>query len=45
MWNLRAKRAIAGIGYTVFSKNSGVTVLELATEACQKHLKPGVGSA
>jgi acetyl-CoA acetyltransferase len=36
MWNLRDRCAIAGIGYTEFSKNSGVTVLELATEACQK---------
>ena len=36
MWNLRDKCAIAGIGYTKFTKNSGVTVLELATEACRK---------
>lgn len=36
MWNLKDKCAIAGIGYTKFSKNSGVTVLELATEACLK---------
>lgn len=36
MWNLRDKCAIAGIGCTTFSKNSGVTVLELTTEACQK---------
>jgi acetyl-CoA acetyltransferase len=36
MWNLRDKYAIAGIGYTRFSKRSGVTVLELATEACRK---------
>jgi acetyl-CoA acetyltransferase len=36
MWNLRDKCAIAGIGYTKYSKKSGVTVLELATEACRK---------
>jgi acetyl-CoA acetyltransferase len=36
MWKLRDKCAIAGIGYTRFSKRSGVTVLELATEACAK---------
>ena len=36
MWNLRDKCAIAGIGYTRYSKHSGVTVLELATEACRK---------
>lgn len=36
MWDLRDKCAIAGIGYTRYSKQSGVTVLELATEACQK---------
>ena len=34
MWSLRDKYAIAGIGHTAYSKNSGVTVLELATEAC-----------
>jgi acetyl-CoA acetyltransferase len=36
MWNLKDKCAIAGIGYTKYSKKSGVTVLELATEACLK---------
>ncbi len=36
MWNLRDQCAIAGIGCTAYSKNSGVTVLELATEACRK---------
>lgn len=36
MWNLRDQCAISGIGFTKYSKNSGVTVLELATEACQK---------
>jgi len=36
MWNLSDKCAISGIGYTAFTKKSGVTVLELATEACQK---------
>ena len=36
MWNLRDKCAIAGVGYTRYSKQSGVTVLELATEACRK---------
>jgi acetyl-CoA acetyltransferase len=35
MWNLRDKCAIAGIGYTKYSKHSGVTVLELASEACR----------
>lgn len=34
MWSLRDKYAIAGIGYTPYSKNSGVTVGELATTAC-----------
>lgn len=36
MWNLRDQFAISGIGYTSFTKNSGVTVLELASEACLK---------
>ncbi len=36
MWNLKDKCAIAGVGFTKFTKKSGVTVLELATEACQK---------
>ncbi|MBI4191858.1 MAG: acetyl-CoA acetyltransferase [Betaproteobacteria bacterium] len=36
MWNLRDRYAIGGIGFTRFSKASGVTVLELATEACLK---------
>ena len=36
MWKLRDKYAIGGIGFTKFSKASGVTVLELATEACLK---------
>lgn len=36
MWNLRNRCAIAGIGNTAYSKNSGVTVLELASEACRK---------
>ena len=36
MWKLRDKCAIAGVGYTKYSKSSGVTVLELATEACRK---------
>jgi acetyl-CoA acetyltransferase len=36
MWSLRDKCAIAGVGYTHYSKKSGVTVLELATEACRK---------
>ncbi len=33
-WTLRDKYAIAGIGYTDFSKNSGRTVRRLASEAC-----------
>ena len=36
MWTLRDKYAIAGIGYTGFSANSGTTVLNLALEACRK---------
>jgi acetyl-CoA acetyltransferase len=36
MWNLRDQFAIAGIGSTAFTKKSGVTVLELASEACLK---------
>jgi acetyl-CoA acetyltransferase len=34
MWNLRDKYAIAGIGYTDFTSNSGTTVLNLALQAC-----------
>jgi acetyl-CoA acetyltransferase len=34
MWKLTDKYAIAGIGYTDFSKNSGRTVRRLASEAC-----------
>src|SRR5258706_13394859 len=34
MWSLRDRYAIAGIGYTAFTKNSGATVAQLATEAC-----------
>jgi len=33
---LKDKAAIAGIGWTKFSKNSGVSVLSLAVEACKK---------
>ena len=35
MWTLRDKYAIAGIGYTKYSANSGTTVLNLALEACR----------
>jgi acetyl-CoA acetyltransferase len=35
-WALRDKYAIAGIGWTQFSKNSGRTVRSLASEACLK---------
>lgn len=35
MWNLRDKYAIAGIGHTDFTANSGTTVLNLALEACR----------
>ncbi|MBI4321201.1 MAG: acetyl-CoA acetyltransferase [Chloroflexi bacterium] len=35
MWTLRDKYAIAGIGYTRYSSNSGTTVLALALEACR----------
>ncbi|NQV58492.1 MAG: hypothetical protein HQ502_02420, partial [Alphaproteobacteria bacterium] len=34
MWALKDKYAIVGTGYTDYSKNSGTTVLNLATEAC-----------
>jgi acetyl-CoA acetyltransferase len=34
MWTLKDQYAIAGIGYTDFSKNSGRTVRRLASEAC-----------
>ena len=36
MWNLRDKCAIAGIGQTEYSRASGRTVLDLASEACLK---------
>jgi acetyl-CoA acetyltransferase len=36
MWALRDKYAIAGIGYTDFTRNSGRTVRSLASEACIK---------
>lgn len=35
MWHLRDKYAIAGIGYTDFTSNSGTTVLNLALQACR----------
>jgi len=34
MWTLQDKYAIAGIGYTDFTKNSGRTVRALASEVC-----------
>src|SRR5207244_13650957 len=34
MYTLRDKYAIAGIGWTDYSKNSGRTVRSLASEAC-----------
>jgi acetyl-CoA acetyltransferase len=34
MWTLKDQYAIAGIGHTDFSKNSGRTVRRLASEAC-----------
>lgn len=34
MWQLRDKYAIAGVGYTAYSSRSGVTVRDLALEAC-----------
>ena len=34
MWTLRDKYAIAGVGFTDYSRDSGTTVLNLATEAC-----------
>ena len=36
MFTLKDKAAIAGIGWTTFCKNSGVSVLSLAAEACKK---------
>jgi len=36
MWNLTDQFAIAGIGHTSYTKRSGRTVQELATEACLK---------
>ena len=36
MFSLRDKYALAGIGWTEFSKNSGRTVRSLASEACLK---------
>ena len=36
MFALRDKYAIAGIGETAYSKDSGTTVLNLAVEACRK---------
>jgi acetyl-CoA acetyltransferase len=38
VWTLRDKYAIAGIGYTHYSNNSGTTVLNLALEACRNAL-------
>jgi len=35
MWTLQDKYAIAGIGHTKYSANSGTTVLNLALEACR----------
>jgi acetyl-CoA acetyltransferase len=39
MFSLRDKYAIAGIGWTEFSKNSGRTVRSLASEACLKAIE------
>jgi acetyl-CoA acetyltransferase len=36
MWSLRDKYAIAGVGYTEFTRASGRTVRSLASEACIK---------
>ena len=41
MWTLRDKYAIAGTGYTDYSKNSGTTVLNLAAEACLNAIEHG----
>ncbi len=38
-WTLRDKYAIAGIGSTEYSKQSGTTVLNLAVEACRAALE------
>lgn len=35
MWTLKDEYAIAGIGYTRYSRDSGTTVLSLALEACR----------
>jgi acetyl-CoA acetyltransferase len=39
MWSLRDKYAIAGIGNTRYSSNSGATVGQLAVEACRKAIE------
>ncbi|HLG87995.1 MAG TPA: acetyl-CoA acetyltransferase [Alphaproteobacteria bacterium] len=39
MFSLRDKYAIAGIGWTEFSKNSGRTVRSLASEACLRAIQ------
>ncbi|WP_411819568.1 acetyl-CoA acetyltransferase [Hyphococcus formosus] len=39
MWSLRDKYAIAGIGWTDFSKKSGKTVQSLASEACLRAIE------
>lgn len=39
MWSLRDKYAIAGIGSTRYSSNSGATVGQLAVEACRKAIE------
>jgi len=44
MWHLRDKYAIAGIGYTDFTANSGTSVLNLALQACRNAvLDAGMG--
>ena len=36
---MKDKTAIVGVGYTKYSKNSGVSVLQLATEACKNAIE------
>jgi 3-oxoacyl-[acyl-carrier-protein] synthase III len=39
MWTLRDRYCIAGIGETAYTKVSGRTVLDLASEACLKAVR------
>jgi acetyl-CoA acetyltransferase len=39
VWGLRARSAVAGVGWTDYSKRSGRTVLSLAVQACLNAIK------